>query len=223
MVASHLRNEDRSQADSSSIAPSVKSSKCMDTPTEVSVAAESGGDGSIEQGVTLLGEFLCPHCSMKFEIEKSLNLRARSMDMRNPLEDIDTAKSGNGPISKGDEQFSLSFQCPHCIRKFRLEKVVNLHDKRVDVPWVVRNAARSGDGSLLSAIVRFSGKIQCPDCTLKFDSERALNLHSKFIHQSNGGSPINGGYELRYEFKQGGLIAGNDDSFGTHLKAVAKL
>ena len=91
------------------------------------------------------------------------------------------------------------------------------------MPWEVKDGATSADGTILPVVHRLSGKIQCPECDQKFDSEKAVNLHSKFIHQSNGVSPINAGYELRYEFDRSQLIEGNDHSFGMNLRSASKL
>merc|ERR1712151_245721 len=53
----------------------------------------------------------------------------------------------------------------------------------------------------------FSGKFQCPDCKLKYDTEKALNVHRKWIHQHDGGSLMNTGYTLVYEFDASQLNA----------------
>ena len=90
------------------------------------------------------------------------------------------------------------FMCPHCKVQFPNRESLDQHDKCMDMPAEVGDAFRSGNGTILSVGVKLSGEFHCPDCSQRFDTEKAMSMHCKFIH--DGGSLMNAGYTLIYEF-----------------------
>jgi len=126
-----------------------------------------------------------------------------------PLADA-TAKSDDGTIDergalqKLPDKHSGMFHCPHCNKKFETAEALYHHDNCMDMPSEVGDAFRSGNGTIDSVGVKLCGKVPCLHCNQKFDTEQALSMHCKFIH--DGGSMMNVGYTLSYQFNDSNRI-----------------